>query len=68
MKTGLKIKVEGNLFVRNKLLVVFEKQGVSPTLNGYPCEISNLNKFNVKLEKGMNITNINYLTKYFCRP
>ena len=59
-KDNSKINVEGHLFIRNKLLVLFEKQGLSPTEKGYPCEISNLNKFNVKLEKGTEIANISY--------
>ena len=55
-----KINVEGNWFIRNKLLVLFENQGVSTTEKGYPCEISNLNKVNIKLEKGTQIANISY--------
>ena len=60
VEKGSTINIEGNWFIQNKLLIVFEKQGVAPTVSGYPCEISNLNRFNVKLEKGTEIANISY--------
>ena len=60
IKDNSKINVEGHLFIRNKLLVLFEKQGLSPTEKGYPCEILNLNKFNITLEKGSEIDYISY--------
>ena len=41
-------------------MVLFDKRGVCSTEKGYPCEISNLNKVNVKLEKGTEIANISY--------
>ena len=56
-----KIKIEGNLFARSKLVVVFEKEGVSPTLGGYLCEISNLNGYSIQLAKNTEIANIRYL-------
>ena len=63
VEKGSTINIEGNWFIRNKLLIVFEKQAVAPTVSGYPCEISNLNRFNVKLGKGTEIANISYSQK-----
>ena len=38
VEKGSKINVEGNWFIRNKLLVLFEKQGVAPTVKGTPVK------------------------------
>ena len=61
IEQGSKINIQGNLSIQNKLLILLEKIDVIATENGYQCEISNLNNFDVTLSRGTNIANVQYL-------